>query len=90
MEDPHRHAARAFLWQYIAQELKERLALVTRELQDVLLIGPIAAFAQARYAVYLDPFSRQGFKMVARPLIERSGTLAPAEDDQYLLMRIQA
>ena len=41
----HRYAARAFLWQYIAQELKERLALVTRELQDVLLIGPIAAFA---------------------------------------------
>ena len=51
----HRNAARAFLWQYIAQEMKERLALVTRELQDVLLIGPISEtrqvirWLQARY-----------------------------------------
>lgn len=41
----YHQAANAFLWQYVAQEMKERLALVTRELQDILLIGPISAFA---------------------------------------------
>lgn len=39
-------AVDAFLWQYVAQEMTERLALVTRTFEDVLMIGPIAAFAQ--------------------------------------------
>lgn len=41
----YQNAANAFLWQYIAQEMKERLDLVSRELKDVLFIGPISTFA---------------------------------------------
>lgn len=42
----YRNAAHAFLWQYVAQEMKERLALVTRDFQEILFIGPIAAYAK--------------------------------------------
>ena len=34
-----------FLWQYVADELTERLALVSREFQDTLIIGPMARHA---------------------------------------------
>lgn len=36
-----------FLWHYIAGELAERLALVTRDFDNALIIGPMAGFANA-------------------------------------------
>lgn len=36
-----------FLWDYVANELTERLALVTRDFNNALIIGPIAGFARA-------------------------------------------
>ncbi len=35
----------SFLWNYIADDLAERLAVVTRTFERVLLLGPIAGFA---------------------------------------------
>jgi NADH dehydrogenase [ubiquinone] 1 alpha subcomplex assembly factor 5 len=35
---------RSFLWNYIANDLAERLAVVTRTFERVLLLGPIAGF----------------------------------------------
>jgi NADH dehydrogenase [ubiquinone] 1 alpha subcomplex assembly factor 5 len=37
-----RRGGEAFLWNYIAQDLAERLAVVTRKFERVLIIGPIA------------------------------------------------
>lgn len=37
-----RRGGDAFLWNYIAQDLAERLAVVTRKFEQVLIIGPIA------------------------------------------------
>lgn len=34
-----------FLWQYVADELTERLALVSRAFRDTLVIGPMAPYA---------------------------------------------
>lgn len=34
-----------FLWQYVADELRERLALVSREFESALIIGPMAQYA---------------------------------------------
>jgi NADH dehydrogenase [ubiquinone] 1 alpha subcomplex assembly factor 5 len=34
-----------FLWQYMAEDLAERLADVAREFTDILMIGPIGAYA---------------------------------------------
>ena len=34
-----------FLWQYLAEEIGERLSIVTREFTDILLIGPSADYA---------------------------------------------
>lgn len=36
-----------FLWEHVADELAERLALVTRDFQNVLFIGPMANYAPA-------------------------------------------
>lgn len=35
----------SFLWDYIADDIAERLSLVSRQFDDVLIIGPLAAFA---------------------------------------------
>jgi NADH dehydrogenase [ubiquinone] 1 alpha subcomplex assembly factor 5 len=34
-----------FLWQHIAEDLADRLAYVTRDFKDVLIIGPMTAYA---------------------------------------------
>jgi NADH dehydrogenase [ubiquinone] 1 alpha subcomplex assembly factor 5 len=34
-----------FLWQHIAEDLADRLAYVTRDFRDVLIIGPMTAYA---------------------------------------------
>ncbi len=34
-----------FLWRYMAEDLAERLADVSREFTDILMIGPIGAYA---------------------------------------------
>ncbi|MFC4291857.1 class I SAM-dependent methyltransferase [Sphingorhabdus arenilitoris] len=35
-----------FLWQYMADELQDRLAMVSRDFADILFIGPIAGFCR--------------------------------------------
>ena len=40
-----RNAPDDFLWQYMAEELQERLAIVNRDFADMLIIGPIARYA---------------------------------------------
>lgn len=42
-----RWSGEQFLWDYIASELAERLALVTRDFEHVLVIGPMAGRADA-------------------------------------------
>ncbi len=39
-----RNAPDDFLWQYMAEELQERLAMVSRDFTDMLIIGPIARY----------------------------------------------
>jgi len=39
-----RDAQDDFLWQYMAEELHERLAMVSRDFSNVLMIGPIARY----------------------------------------------
>lgn len=36
----------SFLWDYIADDLAERLALVSRQFDNVLIVGPVAALAE--------------------------------------------
>ncbi|MGH8335766.1 MAG: hypothetical protein ACRETL_02830, partial [Gammaproteobacteria bacterium] len=38
-----RSGGRSFLWDHIAEDLGERLSLVSREFDDILIIGPLAA-----------------------------------------------
>ncbi len=42
-----RRSGDRFLWEYIASELAERLALVTRDFGHALVIGPMAGYADA-------------------------------------------
>ena len=41
----NRRSANSFLWDYLAQEMEERLAIVSREFTTVLFIGPVAHYA---------------------------------------------
>ncbi len=36
----------AFIWKYVAEEIEERLAIVSREFSDTLVIGPMAYHAE--------------------------------------------
>lgn len=36
----------AFIWKYVAEEIEERLAIVSREFSDALVIGPMAYHAE--------------------------------------------
>lgn len=49
-----------FLWRYLAEEIGERLSIVTREFTDILLIGPAGDYAQALLG------ERQGNVTIAR------------------------
>lgn len=60
-----RWSGEQFLWDYIASELAERLALVTRDFEHVLVIGPMAGRADAIIA--------------GRNCTLRSACLSPAE-----------
>lgn len=60
-----------FLWNHIAQDLGERLAVVTRNFENALLIGPIASWQQ--------DILPSGIQCTHMPLISVGGT----EDTQY-------
>ncbi len=46
-----RAAPNMFLWRHIAEDIADRLSYVTRSFQSVLIIGPLAAFADQIFPV---------------------------------------
>lgn len=92
-----RRGGDAFLWQQIAVDLAERLAYVSRSFDDVVIIGPMAAFADAILAgrkatVTLAPSipeDRLPYAGASFDLVISAGTLDSVNDLPGALVQIR-
>lgn len=72
-----RNAPELFLWQRIADELQDRLDMVTRQFDDVLIIGPLAPWAKQ---ILGNRTSRIHTAALCRSELQPGGVLIEAED----------
>ena len=92
-----RRSGDRFLWQIIADDLADRLLDVTRQFNDVLIIGPMAAYgaqimadreAQVTVALLIDE-DRLPFAVASFDLIICAGTLDSVNDLPGALIQLR-